>query len=925
MSQERMLRKSKILSFLLCFCLLFEQSGFAQLAGQLDISGHINAFRNSFIQDKFRPLHLRSLGYDNGQNNFRLLLDKGDLKNPRKPELEETTKTLLNYFFVGITLPNDAFWVNLRPDAEDNIIDPGLEATDVGRILLEADLQLKKDTAKFTSPETPEGKEYWDKLYQKAGELLGAENVTIPTLTRPWIVPGEIIIRETKDNAYIYKATLKVMLEQDYLKNSAVYNFKDARLKTLNEYASQLIREKILPKLTKEINTSKRYAPLRQVYYSLILAQWFKSRLYGKGGLYSWLIDKGNLQGLTSKILWSKTTYFQAYQKSFKDGEYNIRQPVYAPYGQTIRNYFSGGMALSNLMDPQGTILISGNEHVSSPLTDNVISVFTSNSHTLNPEVAIVEGASSPSGLPAGSSPPGSSSAIIKNKEDKETAGTPAPTSSPITRPEKNASSPAGGNSPESDDELTRRDFLKMFFGGGVAAALSLLVPDIFRKTAEARIAYDAPGHSAEDKSFLEKIRNKRQPVGDYLDSLLKLEGTDNDNFIWKQFTHYLNSSNWLGAARVLYAKKEFFNKIIKSAVLTKQEAEAIEALFSKLENLNKANLQWLSRKDFFRWFLYGTYFISEEKIKNRYADPSIKFFSQMQIYNNIFKTQAFSPHGSLIGVEQDHNWAFFYWKMAQKMGLLPASDPALSQQKKTKTVLVHFDAHEDIGGDFGIVVTPALDKNNEDLAKTAQDHLEIDNFITPAVGEGLVDEVVWVVPPEARETSGTYVPGYGVYEILVRREKNESGHNKFVLKSRLAQEGSFKNYIKETQDQIKKRMGKKEEEKLIEILSEDVRNTRMVRIHIVSPADIQTLKNISEEATNIILDIDEDFTGTSDPLMRKWSLPHFLTSEARHEELLRNLDDFYKNPDVQKKIGVVSIALSPGFTYNGESRDITA
>ena len=439
-----MFRKSKVLSLLLCFCLLFEQTGFAQIAGALDISGYLAAFRNQLIQDKFRPLHLRSLGYDNSQNNFRLLLDKGDLKNPKKPELETTTKTLLNYFFVGITLPNDTFWVNLRPDSENNIIDPDLATTDVGKILLEADLQLKKDTAKFTSPETPEGKEYWEKLYQKAGELLGYENVTIPTLTRPWIVPGEIIIRETKDNAYIYKATLKVMLEQDYLKDSATYNFDDPRLKTLNEYSSQLIRDLIIPKLSKEVNISPRYAPLRQVYYSLILAQWFKARFYGKSGVYSWLIDRRTLQGLTSKISWSKTTYFNAYQKSFKNGEYNIQQQVYTPYGQTIRSYFSGGLSLGeipiSLVPPSPNVAtrtrkgptevygISGDGRVLSPLTDNNVGALAVGGNTMDPsetKVTITEEASSPSGLPAGSSRLGASSVTptvtTSNKEGQTT------------------------------------------------------------------------------------------------------------------------------------------------------------------------------------------------------------------------------------------------------------------------------------------------------------------------------------------------------------------------------------------------------------------------------------------------------------------------------------------------------------------------
>ncbi|MFA5287306.1 MAG: phosphotransferase, partial [Candidatus Omnitrophota bacterium] len=341
----------KFVSFLLCFCLLFQQSGFAQIVPQLDISGYVARMRSSFIQDRFRPLHLRYLAYDSIKNNFKLLLDKGDLHKPQSRELEKTTKDLLDYFLVGVSLPNDTFWVNLRPDSPDNVIDNSLAQTDVGKILLEADLQLKKETALATSPEAPEGKKYWELLYKKAGTLFGDSNVTIPTLTRPWIVPGEIIISETADNAYIYKATLKVMLEQDYLKGgrghlNVPYNFDDPRLKALNEYSSQLIRELIIPKLTKEINNSRKYAPLRQVYYSLIMAQWFKQKYKGRSGLYSSIINTKNLRGLTSKTGWSKDTYFKDYQKSFKDGEYNVKEQVSSVYGQVIRSYFSGGIML---------------------------------------------------------------------------------------------------------------------------------------------------------------------------------------------------------------------------------------------------------------------------------------------------------------------------------------------------------------------------------------------------------------------------------------------------------------------------------------------------------------------------------------------------------------------------------------------------
>src|SRR3989339_514156 len=205
-------------SLLLCFLLILQQASFAQT---LDLSRYFtNPAKPALPSDKFRPLHLRYLGYDNLNNDFKILLDKGDTKKAdldNKNYLEENTQTLLKYFFIGLALPNDKFWVNLRPDSPETIIDDDLAKTDIGRIFLEADVQLKKDPAQFTSPQTLEGKEYWDKLYKKAGELFGTEHITIPTLTRPWIVPNEIIIREAPDNAYIYKATLKVMLEEDYL------------------------------------------------------------------------------------------------------------------------------------------------------------------------------------------------------------------------------------------------------------------------------------------------------------------------------------------------------------------------------------------------------------------------------------------------------------------------------------------------------------------------------------------------------------------------------------------------------------------------------------------------------------------------------------------------------------------------------------
>jgi hypothetical protein len=339
-----MLRKA--IAIIIIFSLIFEQAGFAQVAPQLGVPAYLQ--NRAPVVDQFRPVHLRSISLNPDAENLNVLLDQGDSRKLQEQDIKDSAKKLMEYFQIGLRLPNSMFWVNLRPDAPNDIIDPYLENTDLGKVLLEADLQLKKDLARFTDPATPEGKQYWDQLYAKAESIYGSGDIEIPTVTRPWIVPGEIIIGEAKDSAYVYKATLKVMLEQDYLKDSVQFNFDDERMQQLNAYSSQLVRELIIPKLTRHVNASKQYAPLRQVFYSLILAQWYKARHAGTKGMYALQIDKKDLTGLTSQKAWSKNTCFKAYQKSFKDGEYSKEENVLGYNGMSVRRYVSGGINIES-------------------------------------------------------------------------------------------------------------------------------------------------------------------------------------------------------------------------------------------------------------------------------------------------------------------------------------------------------------------------------------------------------------------------------------------------------------------------------------------------------------------------------------------------------------------------------------------------
>ena len=54
--------------------------------------------------------------------------------------------------------------MNLNPNQPDRIMDPQMARTEAGRILLEADLVLKKDSVGWMNANTAFGKAFWDEL-----------------------------------------------------------------------------------------------------------------------------------------------------------------------------------------------------------------------------------------------------------------------------------------------------------------------------------------------------------------------------------------------------------------------------------------------------------------------------------------------------------------------------------------------------------------------------------------------------------------------------------------------------------------------------------------------------------------------------------------------------------------------------------------
>ncbi len=341
---------------------------------------------------------------------FDFILDKGDSSDSpplvggvrgggNQEQLKEEAKRLIKYFLASLTVPEKDLWVNLSPYEKDRIVPQNFGLTEMGRDLLAQDYLLKQITASLIYPEDEFGKKFWKKVYEEAAKKFGTTNIPVNTFNKVWIVPEKAVVYENAQagTAYVVESKLKVMLEEDYLaveKNRSqsgdmlrkpegiatcpqagcqANQGSNARANTLG---SQIIREIVIPQLTKEINENKNFAQLRQVYNSLILATWYKKKIKDSilNKVYA---DKNKISGLTPtrghvaearrdrnvspstlpsdaglNVKAPEGTndvdyIYNQYLTAFKKGVYNYIKEEQDPVTQqTIpRKYFSGGYA----------------------------------------------------------------------------------------------------------------------------------------------------------------------------------------------------------------------------------------------------------------------------------------------------------------------------------------------------------------------------------------------------------------------------------------------------------------------------------------------------------------------------------------------------------------------------------------------------
>lgn len=265
-------------------------------------------------------------------------------------DIKKAVQKSLEYFFIGLAVPEEKFWVNLSPYEPNRVIDFLLSDTDPGRIMLEADLRLKKDVSEFTNPKISKtGRQFWSRLYEKAGQFVSLDS--IPVTTRLWIIPDEVIVYETESQFSIIKNRLKVHLESAYLSNN--YSVKGKREQELEEFASGLMQELILPHINRRVNEGSAYADLREVYQALILAKCYKEKFRYQSGFFLQKPGVEIVKDAEINFPYTPQQIYRDYLKSLKEGEYSFTETITQGFSfyqaVTVKQYFSGGVDFRNI------------------------------------------------------------------------------------------------------------------------------------------------------------------------------------------------------------------------------------------------------------------------------------------------------------------------------------------------------------------------------------------------------------------------------------------------------------------------------------------------------------------------------------------------------------------------------------------------
>lgn len=241
-------------------------------------------------------------------------------------------------FFVWLALKPSTFWVNLNPTEPDRVVDADMGRTDVGRVMLQADLRLKKDVGRLVHPGTELGRRYHDRLKGTCSS------------SRVWVLPEPADIHADGEKLYVLKAPLSVRMEAEHIElpreKGGPGDCPEADEAT-RDHNEALFRSLILPELTKLVNGDPHYADLRRVHLSRVAAQWYRELGASRPTTYGELVDGGDIDAWTTRTGWKPKDTFDRYVHSYTEGDYRYSRKETKGDRVWTYTYVYGGVDLT--------------------------------------------------------------------------------------------------------------------------------------------------------------------------------------------------------------------------------------------------------------------------------------------------------------------------------------------------------------------------------------------------------------------------------------------------------------------------------------------------------------------------------------------------------------------------------------------------
>ena len=253
-------------------------------------------------------------------------------------------RTASDAFFVWLALPPSTFWVNLNPTEPDRIIDRQFGRTDAGRILLQADLRMKKTVGKLIHPGTRLGHRFWARL--RSGDPSRS-----CFSSRLWITPARATVYTHGDELYILKAPLKVNMEQQYLRSRGVHPGRSCprQPRAIDAHNEALYRRLVLPRVQRAVNHGPEFAALRRVYRSRVAAQWYREQTRLTDTAVRDIVVSGRIGRWASHGRWRPRQTFRAYVHSYRHGEFHVTTRRTRGRYIWTNTYTYGGVDLSSV------------------------------------------------------------------------------------------------------------------------------------------------------------------------------------------------------------------------------------------------------------------------------------------------------------------------------------------------------------------------------------------------------------------------------------------------------------------------------------------------------------------------------------------------------------------------------------------------